>query len=162
MLSRKALHTLSHCKAMYFFQTSTTRNMYYTCSVERGPAVVVGVVQQQHNGWSWPLRGGSTLRGDGGVCGGAGGRGAGAYSCGCGCSGGSCSAVHRFSHSGFKCFQDHFTYSILRLALLHMVDCVRSRRMIWKDGRKCPEIRSRGSNQGEFALRIFGSLKEPK
>lgn len=99
-----------------------------TGSVKNGPAVVVGVVQQQHNGWSWSLISCWTLSGDGSGC--SSWRSSGGGSCGCGC-GGSCGGggISRSS------FQYHFSTSVLRLAFLDMMDCVGFGRVVY-EGRR--------------------------
>lgn len=108
------------------------RHWARTCSVESGPAVVVGVVQHQHNGWSWFFRSWCMLCSDSSGCSDAGSRGASSCGDGSSCSGGNCSGGNGLSHTGLNGFQDHFGSSVLWLVFCDVLDREHFGRMVWE------------------------------
>lgn len=126
--------------------------------METGPTVVVGIVQYQHDGWSWSFRSWRTMCGDSSGCSSTGG--CGASSCGgggrSGCSGRDFSDSNRFSHSVIHGFQDHFSSSVLWLVFCDVMDCVRFGWMVCEGGEEVGS-QARWLNKSEIHKARFHS-----
>ena len=159
-LNRFHIHTYTYIFCCLAFVTIVTEYWAFrrTCSVETGPTVVVGIVQHQHNGWSWSFRSWCAMCGNSSGCSSAGS--CGASSCGgsgCGsCCGRDFSDSDRFSHSGVHAFQDHFSSSVLWLALCDVMDSVRFGWMVCEGGEVDSQARWQ-TNKSEIHKASFHS-----
>lgn len=116
------------CCYVFTALTACTRYLRHwkgTCSVESGSTVVVGVVQHQHNGWSWCFWNWWVFWNNSSRWNGACSR----HFCGGGssCSGGNANGAIGLSRG----FQDNFGSSILWLFFWAMMHCECFGKMVW-------------------------------
>lgn len=145
-------HQWEHSRFCAFFVLSASLSRYNllvhtvlsqrlgarTCSVERGPTVVVGVVQNEHDSWSGFFQRWRMLCCDRSGCSGTGSCGACSRGGGSSCRGWKCSGGIGLSHSPINGLQDHFRSPVLRLVFCDVVDREGFSSRVWElRDRKC-------------------------